>query len=313
MVQSEIVKYIFMEIYSDIATNDDLVIPEDELLLVSLAKALQMILCRAASRNEVSLVLPMTPIGNISSILNFDIEIWTMPAGEECFEFIFNNIHFLQSDVGCILFALSLIFTRGIEDIKRDMDVESNSLVGRFGHTTQELMNLLLIGKASSNAFDGDVELGDSGLTLKGVPSQSSVGYMTHLESLGLCQVGDYYKYPDFPIWVIGGSSHFSLMFTTDRTINERTSMAEMLTIVKRAFTSVDTDSCGFIPTSKLAFVLKSTGLDVAIKLANSKKDLSTLERHLQVEGDIIIWGNLWQTLSTLLSGGNIDDVTRTM
>ena len=78
-------------------------------------------------------------------------------------------------------------------------------VIGNFGHCTQELMNLLLVGQATSNVFDGSMPLGGNGgggdstndggnkddsLMLRGIPSRSTVGYLTQLEALRYCQVG---------------------------------------------------------------------------------------------------------------------------
>ena len=62
-------------------------------------------------------------------------------------------------------------------------------MIGQFGHCNQDLLNLLLTGRATSNVMDGEVPLGDSGLVVKGVSSQSRIGYLTHLEALRYCQV----------------------------------------------------------------------------------------------------------------------------
>ena len=42
------------------------------------------------------------------------------------------------------------------------MDEAKGTLIGCHGYCTQEMVNLLLTGRAVSNVFDGDVEL-DSG------------------------------------------------------------------------------------------------------------------------------------------------------
>ncbi|CAM9743312.1 unnamed protein product [Choristocarpus tenellus] len=83
-----------------------------------------------------------------------------------------------RSERGVVLFVLSLVFTRGVQRIRDDMD-DASYLTGQFGHCTQELLNLLLCGCAVSNVFDGSTTLGDSGLVLKGVPSRPPVGYLS--------------------------------------------------------------------------------------------------------------------------------------
>lgn len=62
-------------------------------------------------------------------------------------------------------------------------------MIGQFGHCNQELINLLLTGYAVSNVFDGEMELGDSGMKVKGIKKRSLIGYLTHLEALRYCQV----------------------------------------------------------------------------------------------------------------------------
>lgn len=98
----------------------------------------------------------------------------------------------------------------------------SDLVIGQFGHCTQELMNLLLLGEAVSNVFDGDVPMDPTStdpnsLKLKGAHHQSEIGYLTQLESLRYCQVGSYLKIPIYPIWVIGSQSHFTVLFSLNR------------------------------------------------------------------------------------------------
>jgi ubiquitin carboxyl-terminal hydrolase MINDY-3/4 len=68
-------------------------------------------------------------------------------------------------------------------------------VIGQFGHCTQELMNLLLTGEASSNVFDGQIPMLEDGgagadqLMLKGVRGRADVGYLSQLESLRYCEV----------------------------------------------------------------------------------------------------------------------------
>lgn len=58
---------------------------------------------------------------------------------------------------GVTLFFYSVILTKGIEKIKEEMDNSDNTLIGNHGHCTQEMVNLLLTGRAISNCFDGYV------------------------------------------------------------------------------------------------------------------------------------------------------------
>ena len=65
-----------------------------------------------------------------------------------------------------------------------DMDMEENCLINEFGYASQELINLMLVGKAVSNVHDGDKDMGD-GLVLKGINKQSEVGFLTFFEHYG--------------------------------------------------------------------------------------------------------------------------------
>ncbi|XP_045421107.1 probable ubiquitin carboxyl-terminal hydrolase MINDY-4 isoform X4 [Lemur catta] len=81
----------------------------------------------------------------------------------------------------------------------------------------QELVNLLLTGKAVSNVFNDVVELdsGDGNITLlRGIAARSDIGFLSLFEHYNVCQVGCFLKTPRFPIWVVCSESHFSVLFS---------------------------------------------------------------------------------------------------
>ncbi|XP_067871780.1 probable ubiquitin carboxyl-terminal hydrolase MINDY-4 isoform X2 [Heterodontus francisci] len=131
---------------------------------------------------------------------------------------------FLQQNVGqfeigpfgCILLTLSAILSRSIDLVKSDFDVPSSTLIGAHGYCTQELVNLLLTGKAVSNVFNDVVELdsGNGNITiLKGVSGRSDIGLLSLFEHYSICKVGSFLKTPKFPVWVVCSESHFSVLF----------------------------------------------------------------------------------------------------
>ena len=63
------------------------------------------------------------------------------------------------------------------------------------------------------NLFYGIDQVLSEELSCHGIQSRPAVGYLSILESLRYCEVGDYYKSPLFPIWVVGSTSHFSVLF----------------------------------------------------------------------------------------------------
>ncbi|ETE57672.1 hypothetical protein L345_16609, partial [Ophiophagus hannah] len=117
---------------------------------------------------------------------------------EDLLMFLQQNVHqFEAGPHGCILLTLSVILSRSIDRVRRDVDVTTNPLIGAHGYCTQELVNLLLTGRAVSNVFNDVMEL-DSGngnfTLLKGISGRSDLGLL-------------------FPIWVVCSESHFSVLF----------------------------------------------------------------------------------------------------
>ncbi|XP_061540604.1 probable ubiquitin carboxyl-terminal hydrolase MINDY-4 isoform X4 [Phycodurus eques] len=123
---------------------------------------------------------------------------------------------FETGELGCLLLTISAVLSRSIDKMRKDMDVAATALIGAHGYCTQELVNLLLVGRAVSNVFDGDVEL-DSGsgksTLLKGIKAHCNIGLLSLFEHYNVFKVGDYLKNPLFPIWVVCSESHFSVLF----------------------------------------------------------------------------------------------------
>ncbi len=118
-----------------------------------------------------------------------------------------------ESNSGVTLFLYSIILTKGISNIINEMDNQENNVIGLHGHCTQELVNLFLTGKASSNTFDGENDIGD-GCILRGVTEQSEFGFLTIFEHYRYMTVGKNLKSPKYPIWIICKEYHYSLVFS---------------------------------------------------------------------------------------------------
>ena len=84
-----------------------------------------------------------------------------------------------------------------------------------LGYCTQDLVNLIVFGRAHSNVFNREMVL-DEHTTLRGVPSPSTIGFLTLFEWYKNVEVGSYYKAPAYPVWVVCCESHFSCMFAED-------------------------------------------------------------------------------------------------
>ncbi|XP_036971834.1 probable ubiquitin carboxyl-terminal hydrolase MINDY-4 isoform X1 [Acanthopagrus latus] len=127
---------------------------------------------------------------------------------------------FETGPLGCILLTISAVLSRSIEKVREDMDVASSTLIGAHGYCTQELVNLLVCGRAVSNVFDNDMELdsGNGNMTLlKGIKGHCDVGFLSLFEHYNICKVGAYLKTPCYPIWVVCSESHFSVLFALQR------------------------------------------------------------------------------------------------
>ncbi|XP_038078272.1 probable ubiquitin carboxyl-terminal hydrolase MINDY-4 [Patiria miniata] len=137
---------------------------------------------------------------------------------EELLEFVLGHIGVFESSTssGCILVLYSAIQSRTVDKVIEDMDEPTNRLMGAHGYCTQDMVNLLLTGRAVSNVFNDIMEL-DSGaedtMVLKGVNSRSDVGLLSLFEHYESCKVGSNFKTPRYPIWVICSESHFSVLF----------------------------------------------------------------------------------------------------
>lgn len=67
--------------------------------------------------------------------------------------------------------------------IREEMDDSELSLVGNHSYCSQELVNLLLTGKATTNTFDGNKSFDEEGsYLLKGIQQRSRLGLLTLLE-----------------------------------------------------------------------------------------------------------------------------------
>lgn len=204
-----------------------------------------------------------------------------------------------------MLLVMSLFSTRGRDVIQGEMDDPTGTkLTSQFGHCGQELINLLLTGQAVSNVFDNT--LTPSGeLTCRGIQYRPNVGYLSQLESLRYCEVGGYYKSPLFPIWVIGSTSHFTVLFGNATCLKESESDM-LLEKCRRAFKAVEGgEENGFISSASLGTVLKSLGVDLG-----GDHYYTTLAASLEVsDAGIILWDDFWKATSRLMTGASVDQV----
>ncbi|KAM6422115.1 putative ubiquitin carboxyl-terminal hydrolase MINDY-4 [Rhynochetos jubatus] len=192
-----------------------------------LTLAIADILWRAGGNEKAIVALPsgrqqFTPVGKYKAdgILETLI-LHSATRYGDLIVFLQQNIHqFEVGPCGCILLTVSVILSRSINLVRNDFDVLTNRLIGSHGYCTQELVNLLLTGKAVSNVFNNVIELdsGNGNITiLKGITSRSDIGLLSLFEHYDVCQVGCYLKTPKYPIWLVCSESHFSVLFCLEK------------------------------------------------------------------------------------------------
>jgi hypothetical protein len=117
---------------------------------------------------------------------------------------------------GAVMVAVSAILSRGLSNLTSDMDtmVDEPSLIGGHNYANQEFVNLMLVGRAHSNIFDGERDM--DGLKLRGIPRPPLVGFLTLFEHFGHVECGDFYKNPAVPVWVVCSESHYTVLFTLE-------------------------------------------------------------------------------------------------
>ncbi|GKV30954.1 hypothetical protein SLEP1_g39712 [Rubroshorea leprosula] len=147
------------------------------------------------------------------------------------------------------------------------------------------------------------MDLGD-GIFLKGISTSVEVGFLTLLESLNFCKVGQHLKHPKWPTWVVGSESHYTVLFALDTTVQDKNELEERESQICKAFDAQDqSGGGGFIDVEGFHQVLKETN----IRLPLEKLD------NLCSTG-FIVWSEFWQVILDLEEGlGGLKDSTGLM
>ncbi|KAI3464650.1 hypothetical protein Pfo_021313 [Paulownia fortunei] len=180
-----------------------------------------------------------------------------------------------RSRMGALLFLISALLSRGLDTVQEDRDDPSQPLVtAPFGHASQ------------------------------GISTTVEVGFLTLLESLNFCKVGQYLKCPRWPIWVVGSESHYTVLFALDTKVQEENELEKRETQIRRAFDAQDqSGGGGFISVEGFHQVVK----EMSINLPREKVE------HL-CSTDFIVWSEFWQVLLDLdKSLGGVKDSTGLM
>ncbi|XP_051217307.1 uncharacterized protein [Lolium perenne] len=268
------------------------------LFLCGAGKKAAVALIGGVNRGEIDAALEGLSVESAMDIQKV-LRISTFTSRKDAFHLLLANIRLFESRLGAMLFLISSLLSRGLECIQADRDDPSQPLVtAPFGHASQEIVNLLLCGEAVPNVFDGKMDLG-GGMSLKGIPNNVEVGFLTLLESLNLCKVGQYLKCPKWPIWVVGSESHYTVLFALNPNVQEENELEERESKIRRAFDAQDqSGGGGFISVEGFQQVLRDTDINFP---SDKLEDLCN--------PGIIVWSEFWQALLQLdkRSGGMKD------
>ncbi|KAM7259609.1 hypothetical protein ACFE04_015350 [Oxalis oulophora] len=216
------------------------------------------------------------------------VEVHTSPAN--AFQSLEAKLPVFRSRMGAMLFLISALLSRGLDIVQADRDDPSLPLVtAPFGHASQEIVNLLISGEAVPNVFDGRMDLG-GGMSLKGISTSVDIGFLTLLEYLNFCKVGQNLKCPKYPIWVIGSESHYTVMFALDKSVQDENQLEQRESQIRKSFDTQDqSGGGGFISVESFHIVLRETN----IQLPPEKLDNFT-------NIGLIVWSEFWQLILNL-------------
>ncbi|KAG5152701.1 hypothetical protein JHK84_029173 [Glycine max] len=217
------------------------------------------------------------------------------------------NLPLFQSRMGALLFLISALLSRGLDlhkgpallelpapkvvvnDFSKGLSFTFQLLLKDNLKDVQEIVNLLLCGEAVPNVFDGRMDLG-GGMFVKGISRYVEVGFLTLLESLNFCKVGQFLKSPKWPIWVVGSESHYTVLFALDPSVQNENELEGRETQIRKAFDAQDqSGGGGFISVEGFHQVLRETN----IKFPPEKLE------HLCSAG-FIVWSEFWQVILDL-------------
>jgi hypothetical protein len=200
---------------------------DEKLRQDALADAICEILFRnAGDGKKAILLIPSSPgIPVLSAASLRCLQPATFTSFEQLRYYItqrpYSELFFTPSGCGVPLLMYSLVWTRGIKNIRdNDADDPKNiTMIGAHGYCTQELVNLMVFGRAYSNVFDGNKRLGsaaDGWYVMQGAPRQPAVGFLSLFEAFKCIEVGSRYKGPKFPVWIVCAESHYTVLFAAE-------------------------------------------------------------------------------------------------
>ncbi|KAL0222574.1 hypothetical protein RCL1_002428 [Eukaryota sp. TZLM3-RCL] len=171
------------------------------------------IICRCSQSNSTFLMIPF-----LQSNRDFDLRfvlrscrLYSFSSLSDLKLFLTTHWSLIASGCGYLTLLLSSIATRSPQSIITDGGLGRTPLITKYGYCAQELVNLLLVGVASGQVFDGNLNV--DGQELSGIPTRSEVGFLTVFEYFKYLSVGNYLKQPKNSVYVLMAENHYSVFF----------------------------------------------------------------------------------------------------
>uniref|UniRef100_A0A336MR08 carboxylesterase n=1 Tax=Culicoides sonorensis TaxID=179676 RepID=A0A336MR08_CULSO len=185
------------------------------------------------------------------------LQIIEMKDIEHVRQLYLDNFNTLENQYGVLLFLYTVLLTKGMQNILSEICDTSEPLIHAvYGHASQPLINLMLTGRIVPYVWDGDKNIG--GLALRGVNQQSDIGFLTIMEQMQYCTVGNFFKNPRCPVWVLASETHLTVLFSPENKLVAPETPREQAI---RVFQQFNNDGASFIESGHLQEVLKQLGL----------------------------------------------------
>ncbi|KAL0117833.1 hypothetical protein PUN28_008907 [Cardiocondyla obscurior] len=192
-----------------------------------------------------------------SEVFHSQLRIFTTSSIDDVEDFFTERIGMLKEQYGILLLLYTVMCTKGVSEICFEMSDPTEPMIdSTYGYGSQSLINLMLTGRAVSHVWDHDQNI--SGLKLRGIDKQNTVGFLTLLEHLRYCEVGTFLKSPSHPIWVLGSDTHLTVLFSTEKRLVSPETPSEQ---ARRIFKRFDPEGNNFIAANLLQDVLRELGL----------------------------------------------------
>lgn len=133
---------------------------------------------------------------------------------EELRALVARHLGQFQAPGGILLFLYSVVLTRTVEQVKADGLGATSLLCPGNGHCRHELVNLLIIGKATASIHDASNTVACS-LLGPGLEQAGQIGFLSPPNEQAM--LGNCMKWPKLPIWVVLGGAHYTVLFSPSR------------------------------------------------------------------------------------------------